>query len=119
MATRTPITLSKLVSGEWQPLTGATVKLYVYDEGNPPTYRGALIGTFTESPSGSGQYYLDITDTIKGVVTVQEGAGAENNLSAWQGRKFIGDTVVGADEIDTIHIKDGAVTAEKTDFLYE
>lgn len=117
MSVRNPITLVETVNGVIQPLTGITARLYVYDAG-APNFRGTFKGTFTEHPSGSGSYYIDIIGAgFKGVVTVDDGGG-ESNLTSWVGKKFSGD-VAPVDEVDTAAIQDGAVTAEKTDFLYE
>lgn len=116
MSVRIQIVLAEVHDGFFKTRTGITARLYKYD-GGQPNNRGELVGTLTENPAGSSQYYIDYSGAnFRGVITIDD--GMEVNLPAWEGKKFLGDTA-GPNEIDTAAIQDGAVTPEKTDFLYE
>lgn len=109
MSIRSSITITELnAQGALVPVTGATVQLYEYNASDPQK-RGSLVGSFTEE--GNGQYYIDLTRAIKGVVVV---GGA--NLTSHEGKSFRGDTAM-VDEVDTSSIQDDAVTTAKANFV--
>lgn len=116
MSHRNQVVLADVVSGVFNAKTGVTMRLYKYD-GGQPNNRGVLVGTLTEFPAGSAQYYIDISGhSFKGVLTVDD--GTELNIPAYEGKYFRGDNPA-LGEVNTDSIATGAVTAEKTDFLYE
>lgn len=50
-----------------RPVSGYTVKIYAYSTGSP-YYTGAALYTMTDD--GKGNYYADVTTTIKGTIVI-------------------------------------------------
>jgi len=115
---RNTITLRYL---DGRPKTGCAVAAYEWQSGAP--YYGSLIGAFSEI-SGTGQYYLDLTGTVRATIlidSVREEAWTKVVLFGDFGTDFLPDGTVDTDQlvdgaVTTAKIEDGAVTPVKTSF---
>lgn len=107
---------------EGQPLTGLAVELYNWQAGSP--YYSSKIGDFSEVPN-TGEYYIDITATVRATVIVDSvvqtafiGIALVGNLD----ENFIPDgSITTAKLVDgavtTAKLADGSVTPVKTTFV--
>lgn len=89
------------------PATGKSVEAYEYDAA--PPYYGDKIGDFSEVP-GLGEYYIEITSTVKATILVNSVVQA-----AFTGYPLLGEGTGFAPDgsITTVKIADGAVTTAK------
>lgn len=106
-------------SGE--PQTGLAVELYEWQAGSP--FYDSKIGDFNDV--GNGQYYIDVTDSVRGTILVDSvvqtafigvlmngNLGLTSILPGSITTEMLADDCVTNDKID-----DGSVTPVKTTFV--
>lgn len=110
-----------ILDDEGRPATGKAVELYEWQSGSP--YYGDKIGDFNEVPN-LGEYYIEITGTIKGTIlvnSVRKEAFTGIVLFGDFSENFLPDGVVITDQladdaVTTAKLADGSVTPAKTTF---